>query len=46
MLKCDQCDQEKSDVEERACGYCLEIYETVQLEVICDECEQEHCDDI
>ena len=45
-IQCEYCQQYKPDVQERACGYSLEIYDTIAMEIVCDDCEQGHRDDI
>lgn len=40
--KCDDCGQEKPDVQERICGYYEELYNEEYEETVCDECEYNH----
>lgn len=46
METCQSCGLEKEDVQERECGYSADINGTVVLEVVCDDCEEQHCLDI
>jgi hypothetical protein len=43
---CEVCGLEKPDVRERECGYSMELTGEVHLEVICDDCEHQHCMDV
>ena len=45
-LTCDVCGKSKPDVQERICAFSLEIHDEARVEIVCDDCEQEHCDDI
>jgi hypothetical protein len=43
---CQVCGKSDDTVYERACGYSMDINGTEVLEMICDDCEGQHCDDI
>lgn len=43
---CQVCGKSDDTVYERACGYSMDINGTEVLEMICDDCEEQHCDDI
>jgi hypothetical protein len=43
---CEVCGKSDDTVYERACGYAAEIGGEEVLEVICDDCETQHCLDI
>jgi len=46
-MVCEFCYQDKPDVCERACGYEEDVNnDPTHIEVICDDCEQEHLDNI
>mgnify|MGYP001585762080 CR=1 FL=1 len=45
-MKCDFCGQEDETVEERPCGFTMEINGVERLETICDSCEHQHLMDI
>lgn len=45
-LVCYSCHKAKPDVRERACAFTLDVWNKEKLEIICDECEQEHIWDI
>lgn len=45
-LTCYQCSKSDETVKERACGYHKELFDEVKMEVICDDCEWEHTQDI
>lgn len=41
-LQCSNCHKQDKTVKRRACGYESDLYETKKMEVVCDECEEEH----
>jgi len=43
---CESCGKSDDTVYERACGYAADIGGTEVLEMVCDACEAQHCDDI
>lgn len=43
---CEECELEKESVHLRACGYHEDVNNTEVLEIVCDECERKHLDDI
>jgi anaerobic ribonucleoside-triphosphate reductase len=45
-LTCPFCGKKDETVRERECGYQREVNDEEVLEIICDECEQEHLWDI
>jgi hypothetical protein len=46
LMTCSSCKKSKKDVSYRECGYSKEINGTVQMEEICDSCENQHLGDI
>ncbi len=49
MAVCDSCGLDKKSTCWRACGYDIDINGAdpdEETEFVCDDCEQEHCDDI
>ncbi len=44
--KCEVCGESKLDVRRRECGYTKEIDGKIVKELICDNCERQHLDDI
>ena len=41
-MECQICGKESKDVCERECAYDREFYNTANMEVICDACEEQH----
>ena len=46
FLECEECHKIDATVQKRICGYSEELYETEEWEIVCDDCEQEHLNDI
>lgn len=46
VLTCQVCGKSDDTVSEQACGYHADIDGEKVLEIICDACEEQHCDDI
>ena len=49
MAICSDCGKDKESTCWRACGFDIDINDAdpnEETEFVCDECEQEHCDDI
>lgn len=44
--ECCVCGKKGPDVYERECGYVKEMTGDVHLEVICDDCEGQHVQDV
>lgn len=45
-LQCEKCGKRDETVQKIECGYQREINNEHVFEVICDDCEQKHLDDI
>ena len=49
VLTCEGCGKTDETVRERSCGYELDVNDADPedcIEVVCDDCEDEHCDEI
>ena len=44
--RCSQCKLKKSSVKRRKCGFVEEVHGKTQMEQVCNECENDHLDDI
>ena len=46
FMICEDCGEDKDDVQERLCPYSLEIYNEEEWVFICDVCEHERWMDV
>lgn len=45
-LTCEVCGKTGPDVHEIECGWSKDLHGESVMEIICDACEEQHCDDI